>query len=223
MPRKKGELHPDAIAFIVYVEVAQNWAYYKNRLEVYNQKKNRIIQIFEEHCFKGFISPLHEPEGDAEKYHFHVMLIFPPRRGLSISSYRDFVNVCDGANGHVEILYAPHEYARYLIHNGEKYKDKKQYNKEDVSEIGLSYIEYSSIYDFEADILEDNTSILINIIKWLDAYQVIFYSDLVNYAILNKIEWLPVIKSNVQFLKEYMRSNEYVRRIQEKHISRKIT
>lgn len=224
MPRKKGELYPDAIAFLVYVDsYKQSWASYQERIELFHQLRDKIVRIFQEHCFMGFISPLHEPEEDATKYHFHVMLVFPPRRGLSLSSYREIVNICGGANSHVEILYQPHEYARYLIHNGEKYKSKIQYDKSQVTEINLSYSEYSSIFDYEAGILQDNSSLLINIIKYIDSYGIVLFSDLVNYSIESKIEWLPIIKSNTHFLKEYMRSNEYSLRLQNKHISKRIT
>lgn len=221
MGRKKGVLYPDSIAFIVIVSKdthIDNSIQSKLNPSLYSVDEYRLLRSYEtlsndiyksmlESGLKGFISPLHYPEGDDVQYHFHVMIIRPARSGFSIDSWRYIASGLGALNGYVIALDAPHEYSRYLIHNG--YSEKKQYLSENVLEVGLSYSVYSKQSDYKSILDEDTNKIFLDIIAFINIHSIDLFSSLVDYAVLEKPSWFPVIKSNRALILDYMRSKEY--------------
>lgn len=221
MGRKKGVLYPDSIAFIVIVSKdtrVDNSILSKLNPSLYSVDEYRLLRSYEtlsndiyksmlESGLKGFISPLHYPEGDDVQYHFHVMICRELRSGFSMASWRYIASGLGALNGYVEPLQQPHEYSRYIIHNG--YPDKKQYRKELVISIGLNYDVYSKQLDYKSKLDNDDDTIFKEILSFINAYGIDLYSNLIDFALLEKPSWLRVIKSQRCVLLDYMRSKEY--------------
>lgn len=221
MGRKKGTLYPDSIAFIVAVTGETRidntipTSLSPNLLSVEEYHIRRSYETLSHDIYtslvnsglKGFISPLHVPEGDDVQYHFHVMLVKSPRTGFSFETWRYIASGLGALNGYILALESPHEYARYLIHNG--YPDKKQYLSESIIQIGLDYAVYSAQSDLKSRLDEDTDKIFLDILSFINEHGVDLFGSLVDYSILNSPSWLPVIKSNRALLLDYMRSKEY--------------
>lgn len=60
------------------------------------------------------ISPLHEPDGEHDKPHWHVMLKAP--NPCTLAYAKTLVPAGVAANGYIEPTRAPRNYQRYLIH-----------------------------------------------------------------------------------------------------------
>lgn len=221
MGRKRGELYPDCIAFIVVVTPytkIDNALDTKLNPTLYTIDEYRLLRSYETLSFdiqasmlesglKGFISPLHYPEGSDTQYHFHVMICRELRSGFSMASWRYIASGLGALNGFVEPLQQPHEYARYIIHNG--YPDKKQYRKELVISVGLNYEIYSKQHDYKSKLDNDDDSVFKEILLFINEEGIDLYSTLVDYALLEKPSWLRVIKSQRCVILDYMRSKEY--------------
>lgn len=221
MGRKKGELYPSNIAFLVVVQDSDktdntistilNPSLYSvseyNLLRSYECKTYDIQHMLLESGLQGFISPLHKPEGDDIQFHFHVMLCRPLNHGLSFHTWRSIVFALGGLNGYIKILDAPHEYSRYLIHKG--YPDKIQYQAKDVISVNLDYNVFSSQSDKQISLDLDEFNIFQDIIAFLNSHGLDLFCSLVDYCLLEKPQWLPVVKANRSLIIDYMRSREY--------------
>lgn len=59
-------------------------------------------------------SPLHEPDGEEQKPHYHV--IYKHGNTVTAEAMRKVIPSSVPANGHIELVYAPRNYQRYLLH-----------------------------------------------------------------------------------------------------------
>lgn len=197
---RKSITKPSAVAFIVYPPKLRN-------LSIDNGTIYRIRRVFEQNGLIGFCI-YHFPEAEDEKAHYHIMIVRPIRCGFSMDTWHEIARALGAANDHVEILFSPHEYARYLTHRG--YSDKYQYSASDVLCFGqIDYESYCSVSDVKSKVQTDPNEILADIIQFCNQYQVDNYADLVDFSLSRSPNWFPVVKSNCNFLKAYMRSVEY--------------
>lgn len=60
------------------------------------------------------ISPLHDPDDETSKPHYHV--VYRHGNPISLATMQRFIPSDVPANGHVELCTAPRNYQRYLIH-----------------------------------------------------------------------------------------------------------
>lgn len=225
MPRQSGVSCPDIVAFIVVVtpqdKVRQDLCNisfpspslysvdeYRCRCS-YMVKCADIKQMMIESGLRGFISPLHLPEGDDTQWHFHVMIVRPLRQGFSMKTWRYLAGSMGALNSYVVPLERPHNYALYLVHGRQEDSLKTQYTKNSVISIGLDYESYSSIHDSRYDIATDATNILSDVLSFIRSNHVIFFADLVDYTLEKCPDWLPCIRSNRALISDYLRSEEY--------------
>lgn len=200
MNRKKGLTRPTSVAMELYPADSSDASCQLVRATVHTVLTNNGLS--------GFLSPLHSPEGDATKYHYHLMIVRPARHGFNMVTWRELANLLGAVNDYVMPLERPHKYARYLIHADDP--DKIQYSIDSVITYGdLDYLIFFNTHDAEDDIKTDKNVIIIDILNYISKNEVTLFAQLVDYAIVNKIEWLPVIKTSTNFLTSYMRSIEY--------------
>lgn len=202
---KKHLTKPSACAFLVYVDI--NDALYPEP-RTHSRALGIIKNVFEQNGLIGFCI-FHLPESDDKKAHYHIMIIRPVRCGFTMDTWHEIASALHAANGHVEVLSQPHEYARYLTHSG--YPDKVyHYQSCDVICFGqIDYDAYCAISDVKAKVQTDPNEILSDIILFLNEYQIDNYADLVDFCLAKSPNWFPVAKANCNFLKAYMRSVEY--------------
>lgn len=201
---RKSITKPSAVAFMVYPDCDD--PLYKMPRKA-SRAQSIIDNVFEQNGLIGF-SIFHFAEQDEKEHHIHVMTIRPVRCGFTMDTWHEIALALHAANGHVEILSQPHEYARYLTHNG--YPEKYRYQSSDVRCYGqIDYDSYCSISDVKSKVQSDPNEMLSDIIRFCNEYQIDNYADLVDFSLLKSPNWFPVVKANCNFLKAYMRSVEY--------------
>lgn len=157
------------------------------------------LEILGECCVPAFVSPLHNedknPTGEEKKEHYHVMIMFD-----GVKSAEQAQEIIDKINGvGCEKILSTRGYARYLCHLDNP--EKAQYLPEAVRSfggadyfnvIGLVIDKYKAIQDM-IDFCKDN--------------QVYAYSDLLEYASVNRFDWFRVLCDNgTVVMKEYLKS-----------------
>lgn len=150
-----------------------------------------------------FISPMHtedvDENGQIKKPHYHVHMIFSGKK--SEKQIREIITVFSGVG--VEIIADSVAYARYLCHldEGEKisYKDRI---KDVIALGGLDYLK-------KIVTPEDDQSLCVEIIDFIEEYQIFSYRVLCLYASHNRPEWFQYIKKTTIFWVGYLRSKTY--------------
>lgn len=172
---------------------------------------DKTIFLLNDNGLSGWVSPLHSPDDCEKESHYHIMLVRPDRRGLSLKLWRDIADVCGFANGYVKILDYPHAYARYLLHLGENNKDKEQFPNQTVISFGdpPNYNDFKDMLDGKKKVNVIENNILAEIIKFCNDNSLSNYASLLNWCIANNMSWFDVASSNSQVLLAYMRSMEY--------------
>ena len=59
-------------------------------------------------------SPLHEPDGENDKPHYHV--VYKHSNTVTVDAMKRVIPAGIPANGHIELCHAPRNYQRYLVH-----------------------------------------------------------------------------------------------------------
>ena len=111
------------------------------------------------------ISPLHAPDDEHTKEHYHVMLGF--QRKVGISSARDVCNLCGGANGYVEECYAPLGAFEYLTHKNSP--EKQQFGDDVFPRLYNGFKRPRIVLDDE-DMFEECITLVLehNILEFID-------------------------------------------------------
>lgn len=158
--------------------------------------------ILTEQFVPAFISPLHSddvnPTGEIKKAHYHVLIMF---EGVKTKDQAiEIFNKIGGVG--CDVVQSMRGYARYLCHLDNP--EKAQYSIEDVKclcgadysgVIGLAIDKYKAIYE---------------IIDFCIANNVIYYSDLIEYARTERFDWFRVLCDNgTVVVKEYLKSREF--------------
>lgn len=147
----------------------------------------------------AFISPLHDldcnPNGEKKKSHYHVMLMFdgPKSRDVVIPLIESFGGVgCEYIN-------SVRGYARYLCHLDNP--EKSQYDISDV--VSLSGADYGEVIS----LISDKYKAIKEMITFCNDNCVIAYSDLLDWASVNREDWFRVLCDNGTYvIKAYIKS-----------------
>ena len=189
MAAKKGNTRTRNFACVVYPESApENW-----------------YDILVEHFIPAFISPLHDndinPGGEPKKPHYHIMLMYD-----GVKTTEQAKEVFDSIGGvGCEIVQSLRGYARYLCHLDNP--EKHQYSPEDVKMlcgsdymgvIGLAIDKYKAIGEM---------------IDWCVEYNIISYSQLLEYARIERFDWFRILCDNgTLVMKEFLKSRSWFER-----------
>lgn len=202
---------PRFCAFVVYPSSDQFEGMSTEDVQKYVQDKMEYNGI------KGFISPLHEPDEEDKKPHYHIICIRGKRQGFEIGTWRGYVHQFGGANDYPFVPNSPCGYIRYLLHLDNP--EKQQFDTPCLCVGGLDYGYYSNLDNFKEEIKkEDVYSTLNDITDYITSYDIISYASLVQIAKQDKPEWLPTIYKKHSIIIAFMRSLEYDARIKESWI-----
>lgn len=149
-----------------------------------------------------YVSPLHKPEENEKKEHYHIMVMFDGKKSESV-----IYEIADMVNGHVDkltngVVNSPVAYARYLCHLDEE--NKIHYDVNDVTEIGA--VKYS--YTDYILLPKDEFKAIMEICDFItDTPEIRCLFQLVNYCLYHKkINWFKIIKKNTYFFDRYLLS-----------------
>lgn len=180
---KRANTRTRNYATVVYPESApENW-------------KEQLEQMF----IPCLISPLHDrdvnPGGELKKPHYHVLLLFDTVKT------KEQVKVVLSEIGGVgcETVNSVRGYARYLCHLDNP--EKAQYRIEDVKQFcGVDYREIVSL-------ASDKYKAIREMIAWCNDNEVYAYSDLMEYAMIEREDWFMALSDNsTMVIKEYLKS-----------------
>ena len=149
-----------------------------------------------------YISPLHDKDVNADntpkKAHYHVFMIFEGKK--SRSQVSEAVARFGGVGQ--EQVQSKRGYSRYLCHLDNP--EKAQYSIDDVEALGG--------LDYESDIgiVINKYKVICEILDFISANNIIYYSDIMDYARQNEPTWFRVLCDNGSYvIKEYIKSNKY--------------
>ena len=148
-----------------------------------------------------YISPLHDrdlnSDGTPKKAHHHVLFVFDCKK--SRQQIEEITKQFGGVGQ--ELVKSKRGYARYLCHLDNP--EKAQYDIDDVKSYGG--------LDYEADIgiVINKYKIIGEMIDFVSANNIIYYSDLCDYARANEPQWFRVLCDSSWTVKEYIKSNAY--------------
>lgn len=153
-------------------------------------------------CIPAFISPLHDsdanPDGEAKKEHYHVMLCFEGPKTRQQAA--DVFAVINGVG--CEVVQSLRGYARYLCHLDNP--EKHQYSPEDV--VSLCGADYFAAVNLPTD----KYKALREMMSYCKEHDVSAYADLLEYAAENRIDWFRVLCDNGTIvMKEYLKSRSW--------------
>ncbi len=186
MAKSAGQKRTRNWATIVYEESApEDW---REKLQSY--------------MVRTFVSPLHDydvkEDGVPKKPHYHVLMMYD---GVKTSEQAREVFQSIGGVG-CEPVQSVLGYARYLCHLDNP--EKHQYNPDDV----CSYCgaDYMSAIRQQAD----KYTAIAQMMQWICDNDVIAYSDLLEYAAINRQDWFRVLCDNgTMVIKEYIKSRAW--------------
>jgi len=179
------------------------------------------LNILESYGLTGYCSPLHAPDEDNKKPHYHIFIHLPSTRGKTLDTWRDIFLKSKLANGYVKIINRPVSMAKYLIHldNPEKEQFPNYIVQKYVQGIKapknvlLEFGDVSSFKDYIDNTTDsksiDKVSIFTDIILWCSDNCCYSYSNLMIYAINHKPEWIPFIASNHAPILAFQKSAQY--------------
>ena len=149
-----------------------------------------------------YLSPLHDRDLNADntpkKPHYHVFMIFEGKK--SREQIKKIVELFGGVGQ--ENIISKRGYARYLCHLDNP--EKAQYNTDDVKSFGG--------LDYESDIgiVINKYKIIKEMVGFVSVNNIIYYSDLLDYASENEPQWFRVLCDNgTKVMTEYIKSNTY--------------
>lgn len=157
-------------------------------------------EVLSEQFIPTLISPLHDkdlnPGGELKKAHYHIIFMFD-----SVKTLDQAKEICDLINGvGCEKVNSIRGYARYLCHLDNP--EKVQYKQEDV--IALCGADFSAVIS----LVTDKYKAIGEMISHCKENSVEAYSDLLEYAMLNRFDWFRVLCDNgTVVIKEYLKSS----------------
>lgn len=151
---------------------------------------------------RAFVSPLHDydmkEDGIPKKAHYHVLMMYD---GVKTPEQAREVFASFGGVG-CEPVQSLRGYARYLCHLDNP--EKHQYNPDDV----CSYC--GADYAAATELQTDKYSAIAQMMQWICENDVIAYSDLLEYAAINRQDWFRVLCDNgTMVIKEYIKSRAW--------------
>lgn len=183
MKNKTDSKRTRNFATVVYPESApENW-----------------LEILAEAKIPALVSPLHDrdvnPTGEVKKAHYHVLILF---EGVKTSEQAKEVFDTIGGVG-LEIVQSIRGYARYLCHLDNP--DKYQYEQADVRQFGGA--DFVSIIGLATD----RYKAIAEMIDYCHEFDIIEFSDLLEYARLERFEWFRILCDNGAFvMREHIKS-----------------
>lgn len=123
------------------------------------------------------ISPLHEPDNDEKKPHYHV--VYYHGHGPATIEAAKRVQP-DGvfANGHIEICAHPRTYQRYLIHLDDKEKQQFDEGSEAIKLLNGFPLDLTREFT-KAELLEQKRKCF----EILESYSIVEYCDMLDYLL----------------------------------------
>lgn len=138
--------------------------------------------------------------GELKKPHYHFLISFKNAR--SEEAIRKFV-VTLGGNAYCEQVYSKKAYARYLLHLDNP--EKVQYSEDEV--VAFNGAVFSEFLFSESEIKDKG---LFEIFHFCRSNKIFYFSDLVDYCVDVKPEWLSCLKGlNGQLVYNYIKSCDY--------------
>lgn len=170
---------------------------------------NSTLELLEYNGISGYCSPLHEPDEEIKKPHYHVNCVQPPRHGLSLKRWRDIFETCGLANGYVHVNNSFVKAAKYLLHLEQPVK--QQFPNKTVREFGdpVPYNEF--IKDKVEYKKQPEVDYYQDVIKYINQTSCYNYASLMLYAIECKPEWVNCVKKNHSSILAFMRSCVYAK------------
>lgn len=154
------------------------------------------IDMIQNTHLKAYLSPIHNDNGCKE--HMHLMIFFDSVK--TDKQIQEVISLVGGVGK--EKIYSNKGYARYLCHLDEK--GKNIYNIDDVFE--FADIKHYKDY-IETENGQDDRFILI--LQLIKEYNIIEFSDLIDFALENDKDLLKTIKANAYIIREYMKSKYF--------------
>lgn len=159
------------------------------------------VQKLQEFLIPAFISPLHDkdanPTGEPKKPHYHVMVMFEGKK--TREQAKEIFDSFGGVG--LETVNSLRGYARYLCHLDNP--EKAQYKIEDVrclcgsdytGTIGLAIDKYKAIREM---------------VEWCKEYNVVRFSQLVEYSMEERFDWFRVLCDSTYLVKSYLRDKHF--------------
>ncbi len=166
------------------------------------------LDIISESKIPVMISPLHDkdfnpsrlPNGDPEpkKPHYHVMACYDNKK--TMEQAKEFFDSFGGVG--CEVVNSLRGYARYLCHLDNP--EKAQYSVDDVKAFGGA--------DFVTAIglPTDKYKAIREMIEWCKSEDIVLYSDLLEFASVNRSDWFRVLCDNgTVVIMSYLKSRQY--------------
>lgn len=158
--------------------------------------------ILSEQFVPAFISPLHDkdinPGGESKKPHHHVMIMFDSVK--TREQAQDIFNLIGGVG--CEVVQSFRGYARYLCHLDNP--EKAQYDVETVRSM------CGADYTGAIGLVTDKYKAIGEIIDFCIDQDVYSFSDLLEYARMERFDWFRVLCDNgTVVVKEYLKSRSW--------------
>lgn len=158
--------------------------------------------ILEQLFVPCLISPLHDrdvnPTGEPKKPHYHVLFVFDCVK--SKEQVKAIIEQIGGVG--CEAVNSLRGYARYLLHLDNP--EKAQYSKADVKQ--FCGVDFSAI----VAIASDKHQAIREMIAWCNDNEIYAYSDLMEYAMLEREDWFVALCDNSTIVvKEYLKSKAW--------------
>lgn len=150
----------------------------------------------------AFISPIHDsdknPTGEQKKPHFHVIIMFD---SVKTSEQAKAIFELIGGVG-CEVVQSLRGYARYLCHLDNP--EKAQYCTEQVRSLcGADYVNTIGL-------VTDKYKAIGEIIDYCIEYNIVSYSELLEYSRMERFDWFRVLCDNgTVVVREYLKSREW--------------
>lgn len=151
----------------------------------------------------AFVSPYHDrdidKDGNPKKPHYHVMIMFDGKK--SVEQVRDLFDLIGGVG--CEIVGSMRGYARYLCHLDDQ-PEKALYNIDEVKQIaGADYADAIGL-------AVDRRTAICEMQEFCVANNIVEFSDLMDYAAVNRPDWHNVLCSSSTFvMSSYLRSRRF--------------
>lgn len=152
----------------------------------------------------AFVSPMHEPDEECKKPHYHILLMFKsPVVGRTAQKAFDDIGAIRGQ--YVEVLQA---YARYLAHLDDP--DKQQFPPDNA--YGVQAFGGADYMDAIRQGGSEKFRLIGEILRFADDNQIYNFASLVRYCNQERVDWLECVIERAYFIKTYLRDLEYEER-----------
>lgn len=153
-------------------------------------------------CVPVLVSPLHDSDvnadGEVKKEHHHILFLFEGKK--SVNQVREIIDTFGGVG--CEVVQSKRGYARYLCHLDNP--EKHQYSPDEVIAFG------GADYSYEVGTVLDKYKAIDEMIAFINEYEVVAYSDLLDYCRQERRDWFRVLCDNGTYvIKEYLKSETW--------------